>query len=990
MPLFRTLLLIVFAAAGPDAGRQAEAQISRPVNLLGGHIIYDMVEDADGNLWFGTENGLVRYDGHTMRRFTTADGLPGNSVLYVGADGAGRVWALDFTGAASFVQRGVLHTPASNPLLEQAAVPGMVHTTIFTDADTAWIAWEQKHVMRFTPDRADSFFLPDSLNISIRHIARESSGNITLASVDSLYSLVPGSLRKHASMSKSFTPGRVFYYRGVPYAPFGLAWQRMEMQDGAAPAGTASPWLRPETGTLKFPQAEIRGRMFTAQETYDGYIALGTTEGLYFISPDPQKPVKAALEGMFINRVLQDKEGNVWASTLGSGVYKFPAGFWKISGFESADAGLPALRSLRILPNGGVMYGTASEAFAFFQDNQLSVMALPELMASRFGTQLLLIDFWGEDIVLASANALFTGALHTGGTVDFDNGTYMSVGGVKQVIQVSENRMYAAATMGILQIDRTAGTQPEEKLLYTGRVTAIAHHPEPGIIAGGVQGLWRLESGELIPFIPQLANAQITDLKRIGEHELLVATNGSGLWKVNLKTEEARRFFQGDERLLNIREIRTDDDGYWWLAASTGVYQYHPETAVLRTRDTGNIRRLDVSNGILAYITSDVAVVASAGPFERPAFRLRLNQPELLADNLRLPLVPAAKQPLIAGFDGPSEAFETVSLPFNTRLIQLDTSTPYFSTEGGMKYFYRLSPGDLQWQTSPTPDFTFRLLRPGSYQLQIRAEAPDAEPAAAFIIPFVIESPFWQKSWFIALLILGLAGLAGLFVKAQLSRVKRKEEAKLLQYKKTVELEQQALTAMMNPHFVFNVLNTIRQFMNSRDDGKADEYLQLFARLIRLQLEATFRKSISLREELNLLEMYVKLEKTRIQNPFEFRISLTKEVQEETDEIEIPSMLIQPFLENALLHGIQPSGRPGLVTLKLALKDQNTLEIELADNGAGFENGPKPGSNDHTSLALKLIEQRLELMKPDASPEFALSVKSTVGEGTTVRFFVPV
>lgn len=988
----KALLLVLLVLFWGDINRMAESQISRPVNHLPGTIVYDMVQDIEGNLWFGSENGLIRFDGHGFRRFSTADGLPGNTILYVEADHAGRVWALDFTGSVSFVKQGNVHTPQSDPLLREAVLPGLVHTTIFTDADTAWVGWEMDRIMRF--DREGYQFLnhPKKYVFSVRHIAKDRRGNIVIASLDTLSLFPPNQPHPSRAMAKKFSPGRVFYYRGVPYAPFGTAWQRMEFRDEpvVTPDSDPIPWVNPATETIKFPQPEIRGRMFTAVELPEGFIAVGTTEGLYFISPDPAVPVKDELEGMFINRVLEDKQGNVWASTLDSGVFMFPAGFWKTSGFEATEAGLTSLRSVSILPNGSLLFGTASDRFALFQNNRLTVNLLPGELESSFGLQLLLIDFWGDDIVLASAEKIYIGPLNEDAQLNFRNGLFYKVGGAKRIHVVSENRMYIAASSGVVQVDRQDNGTFSVNHLNFARTTAIAYHPGTGIIAGRSLGLWVAEGETLTPIFPELANAQITEILLLEDDVLLIATNGFGLWKANLETNRLRNMFPGDSRLNSIRDLSIDETGSWWIATSAGVYHYDVSTGQLSLRDTGNIRQIAARNGSLAYITSDVAVITNAAPFERSAFELTFSHPVLIADKDRIPLIPASSASAVPGFQGNARSFESVSLPFGTRVLQLDTSAPYFGTKGLRGYFYRLYPNDIQWQYTENPDFTFRGLRPGRYRLYLRAVASGGETASALVFPFSIEAPFWQKAWFITIMLLLASGLIALVINRQLKQIEKREQAKLRDYQKTVELEQQALTAMMNPHFVFNVLNAIRQFMANREDGKADEYLQLFARLIRLQLEATFRKKITLREELELLTMYAGLEKIRIRNPFEFQISLSEEVQEECDEIEIPPMLIQPFLENAIIHGIQPLDVPGFISLHVALKDPNSLIIELKDSGQGIKQRNAEHRENHKSLAIALIRQRLELLHPREKAATALQIVSSEGEGTRVRIEVPV
>ncbi|AXJ02289.1 Two component regulator propeller [Cyclonatronum proteinivorum] len=997
--LIRAVIVWLLYAVAAGAGHffevsPANAQISSPDNILPGTIVYDMVQDTSGNLWFGTESGLTRYDGHSFKRYTTADGLPGNSILQLGADASGRVWALDFTGSVSYVHRGVVHTPTTSALLRDAVVPNFVPTSIYTQADTVWVSWELNKVMRITPARADVMQLnKGSKDVSVRHMASDGRGNLLLATLDSLYTVPTPQLQMETSTQRSFSSGRPFSYKGVPFAPAGQQWRSMLTDERLNPQGLNIPaaWQGDDAISMRFPYPQIRGQMFSASETTDGYIAVGTTEGMFFIPPDPDAPLTEVLDGMFVNRVLTDKEGNIWASTLGSGVFKFPAGFWKIRGFNAADAGLPALRSVRIMGDGTVFYGTASEFFGRYGSEGLATDRLPQKFASRYGFQLLIIDEWGGDIVLASSSTLFIGNRHEDGTVDFENGQYLHLGGPKQLVIVSDTLMYVGASMGILKAERGASGEVKLEPLYTGRVTSLASHPEKGLIAGGAQGLWRLEEGELLPYQPALEKSQITDLKLLNQDSLLIATNGFGLWKLSLSENRLIRLFEEDERLLSIREFKIDEYGNWWLASSSGLFHYDPAAEVLSLRDTGNIRRLDVRSGSLAYLTSASAVMSDAASFPLPEIALQFNPPRLLADDILIPLIPAS-QPGAAAQDGKLLSYETASLPYRTRLLQLETSVPHFRTEGNIQYHFRLLPADQAWQATAVPDFSFRILRPGSYELSIRAEATGAQPSPELHIPFVIEAPFWQKSWFLGITMMGLIGLVMLGINIQLMRIERRERIKLEQYKKTVELEQQALTAMMNPHFIFNVLNAIRQYISTQQEGKADTYLQLFARLIRLQLEATFRKKITLKEEISLLEMYAELEMARLPQTVQFRISVDAELQDELDEIEIPPMLIQPFLENALLHGIKPGAKPGLVTLVFSLAGDSCLKVTLQDNGVGMASVSAQPAKDskHTSLALTLIRQRLELMRPEIKPDEVLSISSTAGEGTSVSFEIPI
>src|SRR5690606_30071786 len=133
---------------------------------------------------------------------------------------------------------------------------------------------------------------------------------------------------------------------------------------------------------------------------------------------------------------------------------------------------------------------------------------------------------------------------------------------------------------------------------------------------------------------------------------------------------------------------------------------------------------------------------------------------------------------------------------------------------------------------------------------------------------------------------------------------KRRRKEKLIVQNNITELEQRALQAMMNPHFVFNVMNSIQHFLNKSDSATANRILARFARLARKHLEICMKSMITLQEEIIYLRSYLSLEKIRFSNKMDFKITVSNDV--DTEDILIPSMLIQPFIENAIWHGLMP------------------------------------------------------------------------------------
>jgi sensor histidine kinase YesM len=180
--------------------------------------------------------------------------------------------------------------------------------------------------------------------------------------------------------------------------------------------------------------------------------------------------------------------------------------------------------------------------------------------------------------------------------------------------------------------------------------------------------------------------------------------------------------------------------------------------------------------------------------------------------------------------------------------------------------------------------------------------------------------------------------------------------------KKIGELRMMALRSVMNPHFVFNVLNSIQYFIAKNDRLNAINYLSTFSKLIRSILTHSVNNRIKLIDELDILRNYVLLEMTRFENKFKFNLNVDPDL--DTDTIEIPSLLIQPYVENAILHGLYNKQTPGTLTIDISEKD-NAVVFVIEDDGIGREAAMqlrKQNLPGHKSMGLKLTEERLKLI----------------------------
>jgi sensor histidine kinase YesM len=235
-----------------------------------------------------------------------------------------------------------------------------------------------------------------------------------------------------------------------------------------------------------------------------------------------------------------------------------------------------------------------------------------------------------------------------------------------------------------------------------------------------------------------------------------------------------------------------------------------------------------------------------------------------------------------------------------------------------------------------------RFIDHGEYDFEVRATNNSGEWSEISRMQVIILPPFWLTWWFISLVIIASIALLILIFQIRIKAIKQKQENEKLGFKnRLLFLEQQSLNASMNRHFIFNSLNSIQYFINSSNKLAANKYLTSFAKLIRKNLDSSQANNfiVTLKEEIERIELYLSLEKMRFEGKFEYEIDLDENI--DTESIEIPSMILQPFVENSIIHGVLPVDRKGKILIRIYL-EFGFLVLELTDDGMGIDQSLRP------------------------------------------------
>ncbi len=343
----------------------------------------------------------------------------------------------------------------------------------------------------------------------------------------------------------------------------------------------------------------------------------------------------------------------------------------------------------------------------------------------------------------------------------------------------------------------------------------------------------------------------------------------------------------------------------------------------------------------------------------------------------------------------PIDFNQTYELKAGQNLIEIDFAILDFKGLQTTKGYYSINDGD--WIKANGNKIILTSLAPGDYKIKIKAvNARGVSSTVPLEINFTILTPWFWSWWFMTLSVLAILTSIVLFYKIRLGNAEKANQ--LLNEKIVLEkaLHQSTLTSIksqMNPHFIFNALNTIQSYIYTNDKRAASDYLVDFSELTRLILDMSNKESVVLSDEIKANSLYLRLEKMRFEDDFEYEI-ITNDI--DTDAIRIPSMLIQPYVENAVKHGLLHKKSDKKLKLIFAEK-LGILLVDIIDNGIGIEAARQINNQrqkTHQSFALQANKKRFEILNTGLSQPIGEEIISLFDErgnaaGTLVKLKIP-
>jgi len=981
MPLYRLFILVclllcaVLRAQDPHpAFRQYTVDDGLP-----SFEVYQVKQDSKGYIWFATNNGVSRYDGYTFENFSIAEGLPDNTVFEIYEDPNGKIWFVPLSCRLSYYDKGRIHVyPYNDSLLKVLKNP--VKTSFAVDKKGRVYLGVDNHGIYEISDKGemtvhhrvhpfqDAMYLTEPLKgefiYSINHIIETTNNSYVDIDIVGLKTRfkVEGNLEDIRATTRvvRLSNGKLLfscYNRVIIVSPDG------------------SHKMVPFNGRVHWMYEDKSHGLWIA--TY--------MDGLYYLENGDFNNMKRYLPDVGFNGFMQDKEGGFWAVSETNSVYYFASK--RVLTYDMAS-GL-SFNKVNCLEY------ACNKLYVGLQNGYLNrVSEDGRIEIFRLGTQ---NGFINSIFYLKYHKKLDAVLTHSGLTIGIikTHGTQLKAFKARtHAFDVLENEdgSYWGCNNSSTYYARNNFPYDSAWSVYKKRSSALLRYHQ-NILIGGAEGLVEFNPVTKAFFYhgdkhPLLKNRITSMAYTLDSNWLVLGTKGTGLLLYNhdavIQISPRTGFSSENVKCLWI------DANYIWAATPKGLDRIN----ILQNKPIRyTIRHYTTSDGLASNEVNDLY-----GDNKRLWIATDKGLSLLPLDTLEEPFYNLPVYIKRIGINDKDTALtSSYELAHDQNNIRIDFIGLSYKSPGLLNYRYKMVGLDTNWVYTQNRDVQFTTLPANRYTFLLSVQNLDGSWSHNVAkVNFHIHAPFWKLWWF--LLLTGAAGLYIVFIviRYRFRRARREEEKEEMLNKSLLHLKQKALRAQMNPHFTFNVMNSIQHFILHNRPESAHRYLSKFSKLMRIILNNSESNTIPIADEIKALELYLELEAMRFEREFQYEVELDPLI--DAAETPMPSMLIQPYVENAIKHGILPAGRPGMIRIRIFL-ERDYLKCTIEDNGIGRVQAEKEKNKhreafEHRSFGTYITKERLsvlnELYNSDLS-ENIVDLYDAEGHacGTLVEIFIP-
>lgn len=934
-------------------------------NGLVSNTTYDILQDDHGFIWISSIMGVQRFDGTDFRLFTREDGLPDSEVLRINKDRFGRIWFFGFNGRIAYFENEKFFNEKNHAVLGRLkfkAVPlhfyeGRNHVIHIVDqAGQHMKVYVDAHGIsdiEENPQRVDFYWEEGGESYFLRRRKIYKYGN-------------PKKITDIVADNFAFwTWDGKFYYqnkKGIMVFSKDSTWLCMPWPHGV---DEASRYLVYNNGITIL---DGKKGPLVYNKTGNGHILTHTYEG--------------ALNG---SKIFWDNNGGTWVTSLTDGLYFYPKTNRKFRFTEPAP-GWPGknISEMQLVDNRYIIAGFDNSSIGIFDTN----------LTLSGSSQITVRDVYHpvSDIARLGGGTFVVSGSSGGHFMYLSQGSRKPVfqrfliGSIKNMAVAPTGEIYFSSITSIGVYDpKTDSISYMPTDAFRSRKYAVCPIGDDNFLFSDIDGLhYQSKTGgeKKLPDHPFLKK-RIIKILPVPDGQFVLITDGEG---IALADGSARHIHIVPGHAMHNGVIKKAllYNNELWVAGSKGIGVFVIQNKRLRPK-----RWIDESNGLLS---PDVSAFCIGGGFLyvfTPRGFQKMNL-ETLSQSEKTPKL--FIHTLESGTKKWTSPSGKIDLPAGCREVKLQCSALSLDNPSATSFAYRFN-GASPYIGSGGPSISIPIEWEGEKTLFVRCRKGEGNWTEDTRLLLAVPVPFHKQVWVQVVAYLLLTGglvAASLYFANRIRKRQRREKDMKLQIALS---EIKSLQAMMNPHFIFNTLNSIQHFVNEHDAYNINRYFSLFSRLIRSNLNSTREPMILLQREVEYLKNYLELEKMRFGEKLHYDITVDENIN--ADEILVPGMLIQPLLENAIKHGIVTNRNGGKIRVGIS-RTEERLQIRIKDDGSGLYNKPADIKNAglHKSLGIEMIRERLAILTEMYGKPFTfeLTDNARAGEetGATATVTLPI
>lgn len=956
-------LLLLTAALGPlhTWGQELFVKHYTVDDGLPSNETYRVLEDKAGNLLIATDRGIARFDGYSFEKLYIRNAETVTPVYEIYPAASGNIYFPGPKGQLYVYRDGILNPYAYNNKIASSDSNGgfLIADAVIEDRGALYVKYNN-NLSSFIRISADGQLSRQEDRPGIH------------------FDLARGFFYKtfnERNLENTTQPVFITWKDGTSITDsVHLSWRSGYLRNPYYITQDGADIFCVGRQLLFYRHQQLSGKYLLAKDPLSiaalpsGHIAIGFENGgveLYRLDGNTlYGPLRTYLAPLSISSIHTDFQGGYWFSTLDDGllyVYPSKAELWQDDSritFMTQSNG-----EAYILHKDGEIHLFRNGHY----ENKISVPIKngEQLIGASF-------DLKGNPIASSNHGFYFLNA----------NKWQFHSGLDKLLLQTEPNVAYGAGIVDatLHQYNVLTGKLVKSIPLHK-RILSMLQDSAKGVWLGTMEGLYHYDEQNGLqhakPDYPAFQD-RIVSLKRLADGTLAIATLGSGLvlWHgQDMRLVNARSGLATP--IINDMEV---DGNTIWLGTNNGLSELVLNGDSIRFHHyngdyglpTVDVHAFTISDGwlYLKWINSTVAINLQS---------------------LRR-LTPSHGAFITAVYLDGKKVTGVSRFNHNQNSLLIAFSSINFACGDHQQYRYRLLGFKQDWRYTTERQVAYTNLPPGNYSFQVQVEgAQEAFNAPVVSYSFRIAPAFWQHWWFELICVLAGVALLLFLFRLRLQAVRRHNQLRL----ELANSQQKALTQLISPHFIFNVLNTAQSFILREDKLKAASFISRIARLLRLSLEVGKERYITVEKEVELLTKYVELEESRIEGKFSCFIEVAPEIN--TIATKIPGMLVQPFVENAIKHGtMHLTDRKGHICVRFEMKEELLL-CSIEDNGVGRAKaaGINAGSQStHQSLGIGITRKRLELLHREHESEYLFEIRDlhsgqAIPCGTKIIFSIP-